>query len=176
MLFLEEGEYSKAPTLSNYTNKIDDDSIAWMATLKLMVENCRSLRGEMNISPAVRIPLAITGDKKFVNSYVGYVKGLAKLSEVEVMNELPDQDAPVAIIDNYKLMLNIQVDKDTELVRLQKEIGRLNIEIKKAQGKLGDDNFVKKAPKDVVSQEQDRLESFTQLKDKIQLQFKKLDS
>lgn len=157
-------------------NKIDDDSIVWMATLKLMVENCRSLRGKMNISPAVRIPLVITGDKKFVNSYVGYVKGLAKLSEVEVMNELPDQDAPVAIIDNYKLMLNIQVDKETELVRLQKEIDRLNNEIKKAQGKLGNDNFVKKAPKDVVSQEQDRLESFTQLKDKIQLQFKKLDS
>ena len=34
MLFLEEGEYSKAPTLSNYTNKIDDDSVKGLHTTK----------------------------------------------------------------------------------------------------------------------------------------------
>ena len=156
--------------------KIDELSIQWMETLKSMVVQCRSLRGEMNISPAVKIPLAMSGNSDVLITYVDYLKGLAKLSDVELMDELPDKDAPVSIIDDFKLMLNIEIDKEAEKNRLKKEITRLEIEIKKAETKLGNASFVEKAPPEVISQEKSRLESFSQSREKFLVQFKKIES
>ncbi|MDG2253031.1 MAG: valine--tRNA ligase [Methylophilaceae bacterium] len=156
--------------------KIDEASIQWMQTLKSMVEQCRSLRGEMNISPAVKIPLAMSGDSDILDTYVDYLKGLAKLSDIELMDELPNKNAPVSIIDDFKLMLNIEIDKEEEKNRLQKEITRLDIEIKKAKTKLGNSNFVEKAPPEVISQEKERLEGFSQSREKFQTQFNKIES
>ena len=147
--------------------KIDKESIAWMNTLKKMVEKCRSLRGEMNISPAERIPLALSGDEEHCKSFATYLVGLAKLSEVEFMLNLPQKEAPVAIIDEYKLMLNIEVDVAAEKLRLQKEIDRLALEINKAKSKLENKNFVAKAPAKVISQEKERLESFSASMDRF---------
>ncbi len=141
--------------------KIDEESVAWMSTLKQMVENCRSLRGEMNISPAERIPLALSGDEEHCKSFMPYLVGLAKLSEVEFMHNLPQKEAPVAIIDEYKLMLNIEIDVAAEKIRLQKEIDRLALEINKAKSKLDNENFVAKAPAAVIGQEKERLASFS---------------
>jgi len=154
--------------------KIDEESIKWMLTLKDMVEQCRSLRGEMNISPAEKIPLAMSGDVAILKTYVPYIKGLAKLSDIELMDELPNKDAPVAIIDDYKLMLNIEIDKEAEKNRLQKEVTRLDGEIKKAESKLGNENFVEKAPPEVILQEKERLESFSQSRDKFLAQLAKI--
>jgi valyl-tRNA synthetase len=147
--------------------KIDKESIAWMNTLKKMVENCRSLRGEMNISPAERIPLALSGDEEHCKSFATYLVGLAKLSEVEFMLNLPQKEAPVAIVDEYKLMLNIEVDVAAEKLRLQKEIDRLALEINKAKSKLENKNFVAKAPAKVISQEKERFESFSASMDRF---------
>jgi len=157
-------------------NKVDEASIEWMEILKKMVIQCRSLRGEMGVSPAERIPLAITGDKDILTGYEIYLKGLAKVNEVEYMNELVDKDAPVAIVDNFKLMLNIKIDKKLELARLQKEINRLEAEIHKASGKLENKNFINKAPEEVISQEKERLLEFTQLNEKLKAQLVKLNS
>ena len=154
--------------------KIDEESIKWMLTSKDMVEQCRSLRGEMNISPAEKIPLAMSGDVAILKTYVPYIKGLAKLSDIELMDELPNKDAPVAIIDDYKLMLNIEIDKEAEKNRLQKEVTRLDGEIKKAESKLGNENFVEKAPPEVILQEKERLESFSQSRDKFLAQLAKI--
>ena len=157
-------------------NKIDKDAISWMALLKEMVESCRSLRGEMNISPAQKIPLVVEGDEKIFNTYKDYIKGLAKLSEVEVVKKIPDQDAPVAIINNFKLMLNIEVDKEAELLRLTKELSQLDIQITKAHGKLSNKSFTSKAPSEVIEQEEERLKSFSLLREKLQSQYEKLNS
>ncbi|MDC0422773.1 valine--tRNA ligase [Methylophilaceae bacterium] len=158
------------------SEKIEEVSIQWMQILKRMVEQCRSLRGEMNISPAVKIPLALSGNSDDINTYVDYLKGLAKLSDIELMDELPAKDAPVSIIGDFKLMLNIEIDKEAEKNRLQKEITRLEIEITKAEKKLGNTSFVEKAPPEVIFQEKERLENFSQLKEKFLVQLRKIGS
>ena len=155
--------------------KVDAESVKWMDTLKQMVEHCRSLRGEMNISPAEKIPLALAGNAAEATTFIPYLIGLAKLSSVEVSDDLPKKEAPVAIIDDYKLMLNIEIDVEVEKARLQKEITRLENEINKAHSKLDNANFVAKAPSEVISQEKDRLESFTASKTKFIKQLRNLN-
>jgi valyl-tRNA synthetase len=155
--------------------KIDNDAVEWMGTLKQMVENCRSLRGEMNISPAERIPLALSGEEISCKTFTPYLVGLAKLSGVEFMQSLPKKEAPVAIINDYKLMLNIEIDVAEERLRLQKEIDRITLEINKAKSKLDNKNFVAKAPAAVIDQEKKRLENFSAAMDKFIKQLSSLN-
>ncbi|MCB5190093.1 valine--tRNA ligase [Methylobacillus arboreus] len=154
--------------------KIDTDAESWVALLKQAVDACRSLRGEMGVSPATRVPLIAAGDAEKLAAYAPHLKALAKLAEVEIVDELPEADAPVALAGDFKLMLKIEIDVAAEKERLGKEIARLQGEIGKAQGKLGNESFVARAPAAVVAQEQERLAVFTSTLEKLQIQLAKL--
>ncbi|NWG31497.1 MAG: valine--tRNA ligase [Rhodocyclaceae bacterium] len=151
--------------------KIDTAAEDWIATLKALVSACRSLRGEMNLSPAQRVPLVGTeigaGGTARLAAYAPYLATLAKLSEVAVVDSLPDTDAPVQIVGDYRLMLKIEVDVAAEKARLDKEIARLEGEIAKCEKKLATASFVERAPAAVVAQERERLADFRATLEKV---------
>jgi len=156
--------------------KIDNDSIEWMTTLKTMVEECRKLRGEMNISPAEKVPLIMIGNEEKIIGFKSYLLPLAKLDSIEIVNSFEKIDAPVALVGDFKLMLNIEIDVEAEKIRLQKEITRIVMEVKKAEGKLSNKAFVEKAPDEVVAQEKERLKTFTTELSKYEEQLSRLAS
>ena len=151
--------------------RCDEKSEAWVATLKSMVNACRSLRGEMNLSPAQKVPLAAAGDKAVIEAYAPYLAALARLSEVSATEDtLPDSDAPVQIVGNFRLMLKIEIDVAAERERLDKEISRLQGEVEKAKAKLSNASFVDRAPAAVVGQERKRMEEFSATLGQLQVQ------
>jgi valyl-tRNA synthetase len=155
--------------------RCDEKSEAWVATLKLMVNACRSLRGEMSLSPAQKVPLAASGDKGIIEGYAPYLAALSKLSEISATGDsLPDSDAPVQIVGDFRLMLKIEIDVAAECQRLNNEIARLQSEITKAQNKLSNSNFIDRAPAAVVEQERKRVEDFSASLRQIQAQRIKL--
>ena len=155
--------------------RCDEKSEAWVATLKSMVNACRSLRGEMNLSPALKVPLAAAGDKNTIEAYAPYLAALARLSEVSATEgDLPDSDAPVQIVGDFRLMLKIEINVAAERERLDKEIARLQGEIAKAQGKLSNASFVDRAPAAVVEQERKRMVGFSTTLAQLQTQRGKL--
>jgi len=112
--------------------------------------------------------------KASLEALAPYIKFLARLSEVSVVDALPAADAPVAMVGDCRLMLKIEIDKAAERERLQKEITRLEGEIAKAKGKLANAGFVARAPAQVVAQEQERLAAFTVTLDNLKSQLAKL--
>jgi valyl-tRNA synthetase len=156
---------------------INEAAEAWMAELKTLTDACRNLRGEMQLSPALRVPLIIevqAQDQARVSSFLPYLQALVKLSEVQVVAALPESPAPVAIVGDIKLMLKVEIDVAAERERLNKEITRLSAEITKATSKLSNESFVARAPEQVVVQEKERLASFTATLEKLQTQLSKL--
>jgi valyl-tRNA synthetase len=143
---------------------IDSGANAKMALLKSIVTSVRTLRSEMKISPAERVPLfaqfANAADEATLKEFAPYVATLAKLSEVKTVAALPEADAPVQVVGDFRLMLEIKVDPEQERARLDKEIARLEAEITKANAKLNNPAFADKAPPAVVAQERERVAGF----------------
>ncbi len=160
------------PALDDFQSS--PESLVQIKLLKELVSGCRTLRSELNLSPAVRVPLVIEGDTTQLQAFTPYISALAKLSEVSIVERLPNADAPIAIVNEIRLMLKIEINKDEELGRLAKEIARISGEIIKAQGKLGNANFVARAPQVVVEQEKARLSDFEITLEKLQVQHLKL--
>ncbi|PQA80731.1 valine--tRNA ligase [Limnohabitans sp. TS-CS-82] len=163
--------------------RIDEQAEAHVARLKSLVDACRNLRGEMNVSPANRMPLfALAGNAEelaFMQSAAPVLQALAKLSEVKVFDDeaawsAAAQTAPVAVVGELRVCLFIEVDVAAEKIRLSKEVDRLQNEITKAGAKLGNEAFVAKAPPAVIEEAKKRVADFTATLAKVQEQLVKL--
>ncbi|PUE38665.1 valine--tRNA ligase [Limnohabitans sp. Bal53] len=159
--------------------RIDEAAEAHVAKLKTLVDACRNLRGEMNVSPATRMPLYVLGDTTFMQSVAPVLQSLAKLSEVKVFDTEAEwaaaaQAAPVAVVGEARLCLFIEVDVAAEKIRLTKEAARLEGEITKANAKLGNEAFVAKAPPAVLDETRKRVADFGATLDKIRQQLQRL--
>jgi valyl-tRNA synthetase len=160
-------------------NKIDLQAIANVQQLKALVDACRNLRGEMNVSPSTRMPMFVLGHAEFMRSNAAVLQALAKLSEVKVFEDeaawqTAAQAAPVAVVGEARLCLFIEVDVAAEKNRLGKEMARLQNEITKANGKLSNEAFVAKAPPAVIAQERQRVADFEATLLKVADQLKRL--
>ncbi|OGP00737.1 MAG: valine--tRNA ligase [Curvibacter sp. GWA2_64_110] len=163
--------------------RIDPDAMAQVARLRQLVDACRNLRGEMSVSPSTRLPLyalaSHADEAAFIQQWAPVLQALSKLSEVRVFSEeaawaAAAQAAPVAVVGEARLCLHMEVDVAAEKVRLGKEVARLEGEIVKANGKLGNEAFVAKAPPAVIEQEKKRVADFTATLAKVKDQLARL--
>jgi valyl-tRNA synthetase len=165
-----------APYPKAQPERIDAAAESEMALLKKLIDACRNLRGEMNLPPQQRAPLYIAGDAATVARFAPYIQALARLAEVKAAGDLPRAEAPVAVVGDYRLMLQIEIDTAAERERLAKEIARLEGEVVKCKAKLGNASFVERAPAKVVEQERERLAGFEAALAKLRPQLGRIGS
>jgi valyl-tRNA synthetase len=159
--------------------RIDEAAEAHVARLKKLVDACRTLRGEMGVSPAQRLPLYAVGEAAFLREAAPVLQALAKLAEVRVFDDeaawaQAAGAAPVAVVGEARLCLFMEIDVAAEKARLAKEAARLQGEIAKAQGKLANEGFVARAPAAVIEQEKQRVAEFGATLAKVQDQLARL--
>ena len=105
-----------------------------MALLKDIVNACRTLRGEMGLSPAQKVPLIAAGDRATLAEFAPYLAAArASCRTCGSSTSCRRRDAPVQIVGDYRLMLHIEIDVAAERERIGKDIARHEGEIAKAQ-------------------------------------------
>ena len=135
--------------------------VAWQQAFILAV---RRIRGEMNIAPNKSLPVLLVNadgsDRERVERYRWFLDFLARLESVTVLDDASDApESAMALAGDMEVRVPMAglIDKDAELTRLDKERTRLAREVERTEGKLANDNFVNKAPADVVQKERDKL-------------------
>jgi valyl-tRNA synthetase len=163
--------------------RIDESAVAYVTKLKQLVDACRNLRGEMNVSPSTRLPLYVVANTaaegEFLKLAAPVLQALAKLNEVKLFDDqaawaAAAQAAPVAVVGEARICLHMEVDVAAEKLRLGKEVARLEDQISKAQTRLGNEAFVAKAPAAVLEQERKRMADFSATLTKMREQLARL--
>ncbi len=140
-------------------------------TIKAAVRGIRNIRTEMNVAPSKKATIYVVSDKEavrkiFEDSKVFFAT-LGYASEVHVQADksgIADDAVSVLIHDAALYMPFAElVDIEKEIERLSKEQGKLQGEIKRAQGMLNNPKFVEKAPAAKIEEEKGKLEKYTQM-------------
>jgi len=147
-----------------------------VATLKDIVNAIRSLRSEMELAPGEKVDVLVAGDVAAyaAGSFAPYVMALSRLSSYRIVDALPKSDAPVQVVDKMQLMLDVKIDPAVERDRLQKKLAQVEGDIARAEAKLGNEGFVKRAPVEVVEQERARLASSRSTRDELAMRLRGL--
>ena len=147
------------------------------------VRTIRNLRAQMNIPPSQGIPAIVSPaseeDNAIFRAVEGDVTNLARVSELTVAmgGRKPDK-ALAAVVKGAELYLPLAdvIDFDSEITRLERELGQMDQEIKRARGKLANESFVNKAPTEVVEKEREKLEDYKERASSLQVLLKDLQS
>ena len=145
-------------------SKIDAQAVQEMEWVKQFILGIRKIKGEMNIAPGKPVPVLLShasdSDKAWAEQHRAYLDFLARTESIEVLPEGDEgPESATALVGEMKLLIPLSglIDRDAELARLEKELGKLKAEADRVENKLSNPNFVDKAPEAVVQKERDKL-------------------
>ena len=120
----------------------------------------RNLKAEYHMGSRKDVRFVVKGAIAWLAEETKVLALLAGASEIllDSAYEAP-KGTPAALTPVGEVYLPMEglIDVAAERIRLTKEIERIELEVKKCQGKLGNASFVDRAPPEVVEQEQGRL-------------------
>jgi len=143
--------------------QVDEKAECELVWIKEVVVGIRTIRSEMNISPGKKIPVLLNQgtqhDKALMIKHELLIVTLSKLESISWLENVEVKpNAATALVGEMEILIPLAglIDVVQETARLNKEIAKLTKELEKIKHKLQNKNFIAKAPKAVVAQEQQR--------------------
>ena len=155
-----------------------NEDIEW---LKAVIEGVRNIRGEMNIPPGKELSVLLRkgdeNDRLRLSKNSQYLRKLAKITQIDWL--AADDAVPLAataLAGELEILVPMAglIDKDAEITRLNREIGKLEGDLTRLQGKLANAAFVDKAPAAVVAKEQDKMHAQRQALETLREQIQRI--
>ena len=152
-------------------DEVAEREVQWMQGVILGV---RQIRGEMDISPARKLPLLVrnagSADRDCLARHAGYLERLAGLESVRLLGDgETTPPAAAAVVGDMTLLVPMVglIDPAAEVLRLTKRLEKNRQEIARATAKLGNANFVANAPAEVVATERERIAQFEKVTESL---------
>ena len=157
------------PDLSGLEDAAADAELAWLIDV---ISNVRSVRAEMNVPASAKLQLVVTGAGEQTLSRLvagtSLISRLARLDEISPQNAVPGESAQFVVGDStFALPLAGVIDIAVEKARLEKEVAKLDGEVAQIDKKLGNEQFVAKAPEEVIEEQKLRRETAVERRSKI---------
>ncbi|WP_303815596.1 valine--tRNA ligase [Acidaminococcus timonensis] len=142
-------------------DKLIDDTVEKQMTVIMdSIKAIRNMRAEVNAAPGHKAPATVLVDedlKDVFKAHGSYIQQLGTVDDLTIggMDDTAPENAMAAVVNGAKVYLPLKglIDVDKELARLQKELDGAEKEAKRAAGKLSNQNFLAKAPAEVVEKE-----------------------
>ncbi|MBQ2366774.1 MAG: valine--tRNA ligase [Bacteroidaceae bacterium] len=168
----KEGESLMTQSIKDLCQPFNEELIGKIEACKEVITNIRNTRTQKNISPRTPLALQIVGDAPVK----GLESVLAKMGELSSIDYVATADTSAVSFrvgtTEYAVPLGDLIDKDAEIAKLQEELAYLEGFLKKVEAKLGNPNFVGKAPENIIAAEKkkqaDANEKIAMLKENIQ--------
>jgi valyl-tRNA synthetase len=143
----------------------DDEAAAEINWLVNLISSLRSVRNEMNVPHAARTELVIVGASELtrhrLQKNAAPIGVMARVTGIEVADRVPPSSAQLVVGEaTAALPLAGIIDFAAERARLEKEIARAEGEVGRIDRKLANDNFVARAPEEVVDAERDKRAAY----------------
>ncbi|MFW6414258.1 MAG: valine--tRNA ligase [Verrucomicrobiota bacterium] len=147
-----------------------------------LIRQVRNIKADYQIPPTSKIPVIITPaaaeDKAFLEEDLVSLRNLLFATDVEIRDSYQPESATgtaVASIGTAYLPLADVIDVEAEKQRLKKQEDELLGMLEKTRKKLGNEQFLEKAPAEVVNRERERLEELNEKIDRLRRQRKMLN-
>jgi valyl-tRNA synthetase len=165
------------PSFKGLADKEADNEIGWLVTL---ISEVRSVRNEMNVPGGAKIPLVLVSAGKAVRSraegYADTIKRMARIEAITYAKTPPKGAAQIVLKDTIAaLPLAGIIDMDAERARLKREIEKADAEIAKVDVRLGNADFVAKAPPEVIEENRERKAAFEATVKKLKAALKRIE-
>ncbi|MFH1102454.1 MAG: valine--tRNA ligase [Pseudomonadota bacterium] len=155
---------------------LDTKSESRMILIQEIVTGIRNVRGEMNISPSVYLKVMVQSDepelRAIIDEYREMIMTLAKLESFSIMapGKKPGK-AATTVVNRASVFTLLEgvVDFAKECERLEKEIGKITVELEGVSKKMDNEDFLHKAPRAVVEKTRIRRGSLFEKKEKFKL-------
>ncbi len=156
-----QGSIMKAafPLYADNDNSIqrDEEAESNMRLISGIITGIRNIRGEMNISPSLSLAVSAQSQdestKKTIQQHRDMIINLARLKSLSVGNAVKrPKSAAMAVVNDATIFISLEgiVDFAKEIERLEKEINKLTNESATVSKKLNNEDFLRKAPVEVV--------------------------
>lgn len=146
------------------SDRVDELAIADIEWVKSFIVGIRNIRGEMDIAPSKPLPVLLKNvsdsDQARLDASGQYLAKLAKLESVSILSAQDSAPASAtALVGEMEILIPMAglIDKEAELARLNKAADKLDKDVARTSGKLGNENFVSKAPAAVIEKEREKL-------------------
>ncbi|WP_224702179.1 valine--tRNA ligase [Devosia aquimaris] len=164
------------PDLAGLEDAEADAELTWLIDV---ITNVRSVRSEMNVPAGAKLPLVVVGagdtTLKRLVAGTSLITRLARLESISPQNEVPGESAQFVVGEaTWALPLAEFIDIPTEKARLEKEVGKLDAEVSQIDKKLGNEQFVAKAPEEVIEEQKARREAAVERRHHIAEALKRL--
>ncbi len=159
----------------------DDGAEAEMNRIMAIITVVRNIRGEMNIAPSLSLDATYQspdpGTREIVERHKSMIENLARLKglSVEEPGARPKASA-TAVVDGASLFVQLEgiIDFEKEAERLEKEIEKISKELNGVSRKLNNEDFLAKAPEDVVEKNRSRYDELTEKQQKFQTNLERI--
>lgn len=173
MPFITEEIYQKLPNtnksiiLTHYPlcdkQLIDEAAEESMLLLQQLISGIRNVRAEMRVPPGKKCSLTIKTDDPATQALFKemgpQLESLAKIESVEyTTDEKKPAFAATGVGKGYEFFIPLEglIDMDAEKARLEKELSKLEGDLKRTLDKLSSSTFTDKAPEAVVAREKEK--------------------
>ena len=166
--FLAKSSYPELEPNFNFLKEEKDIDL-----FKMVITSIRNIKSNLGISPKKEIKIYCRGVQSktaVMNNNKHHLLQLVNVKHIECGKDIekPDQSA-TSVINNLEIFIPLQglIDIDKELARLEIKLKDLKARLNNIKKKLDNENFVKKAPKDIIDHEQKKYDSYLEDYDKL---------